>query len=204
MLKRFGDFFKGYESTSPVEYLVVGLGNPGKDYEMTRHNAGFLAVDHIAKTRGFDMKKLKFKALCGDCMLAGKRVLFIKPSTFMNKSGEAVTEAMRFYKIPPERLIVIYDDAALPPGKLRIRKAGSDGGQKGMQNIIYLLARNDFARIRIGIGEKPYPNMQLADWVLSRFSKEEMKTISPLLEHVNEAVELIVAGNIEKAMAQFN
>ena len=204
MLKRFGDFFKGYEATGPVEYLVVGLGNPGKEYETTRHNAGFLAVDHIAQTRGFDIKKLKFKALCGDCLVAGKRVLFIKPSTFMNKSGEAVTEAMRFYKIPPERLIVIYDDAALPAGKLRIRKSGSDGGQRGMQHIIYLLARDDFARIRVGIGEKPHPDMQLADWVLSRFSKGEMKELATLFEKVDSAVELIVAGNIEKAMAQCN
>ena len=151
----------------PVEYLVVGLGNPGKKYENTRHNAGFAALDVLAERHGVRMKQLKFKALCGDASLGGRRVLLLKPLTFMNLSGQSVTEAMRFYKIPPERVIILLDDISLAPGRLRIRRKGSDGGQNGMKNIIYLSGSDQFPRIKLGVGKKPHPDYNLADWVLS-------------------------------------
>ena len=204
MISRIKDFFGGYQASGPVEFIVAGLGNPGNKYESTRHNAGFLAVDLIREKEGFDLKRLKFKSLCGDAVIGGKRVLFIKPSTYMNKSGEAVRDAMQFYKIPPERTLIIFDDVSLEPGRMRIRQKGSDGGQKGMQNIIYLTGKDDFPRVRIGVGKKPHPDMKLSDWVLSRFSKDEMKLVEPVLENAAEAVRLIVAGDILEAMNRFN
>lgn len=209
IFEKFKHILRGGGSGSPavhgpVEYIVAGLGNPGRDYELTRHNAGFLAVDHCAEKCGAKIQKLKFKSLCGEAMLADRRVLLLKPSTFMNKSGEAVREAMQFYKIPPERLIVLSDDIALDVGKMRIRRSGSDGGQKGLRSIIYLTGRDDFPRIRIGIGKKPHPDMELADWVLSRFSPDEMKSIEPMLENAFSAIRLIVQGDIDQAMSKFN
>ena len=204
MISKLKDFFGGYQASGPVEFIVAGLGNPGSGYEYTRHNAGFLAVDLISRREHFDMKRLKFRSLCGDTMISGKRVLFMKPSTYMNKSGEAVRDAMQFYKIPPERTLIIFDDVSLEPGRMRIRQKGSDGGQKGMQNIIYLTGKDDFPRIRIGIGKKPHPDMKMSDWVLSRFSKDDMKLVEPILEDTAEAVNLIVAGDILEAMNRFN
>jgi PTH1 family peptidyl-tRNA hydrolase len=204
VIKKFKDFFTGYSASGPVEYIVAGLGNPGKQYEDTRHNAGFLAVDAMATELGFSMTKLKFTALCGDAMVAGKRVLFLKPSTYMNNSGEAVRDAMAFYKIPPENVIVISDDVALDVGALRIRRGGSDGGQKGLKSIIYLTGRDNFPRIRIGVGAKPHPEMELADWVLSKLSKKDRELIAGRFGDIQHAVELIVAGEIEKAMGLYN
>jgi PTH1 family peptidyl-tRNA hydrolase len=204
MFNKFKGFFSGYAASGKIEYLCVGLGNPGREYEHTRHNMGFMAVDYIAKALGFEISRLKFKSLCGDAMVAGKRVLFIKPSTYMNKSGEAVVDAMSFYKIPPENLIVISDDVALAAGKMRIRRGGSDGGQKGLNNIIYLTGRDDFPRVRLGIGQKPHPGMELADWVLSRFTPQELKALEPVFENTLAAVELIVNGKIDEAMNKFN
>lgn len=208
IFEKFKDLLRGDSpqggATGPVEFIVAGLGNPGAEYAPTRHNAGFLAIDHIARGCGVAVKKLKFKSLCGDAVLAGKRVLLLKPSTYMNKSGEAVRDAMAFYKIPPERLIVLSDDIALDVGKLRVRRQGSDGGQKGLKNIIYLTGKDHFPRVRIGVGKKPHPDMDLADWVLSRFSPEEMKLIEQRLPDCKAAVELIIQGNINEAMARFN
>lgn len=204
MFRKAKDFFTGYSATGAVEYIVVGLGNPGKQYEETRHNAGFLAVDHMADKLNMPMKKLKFKALCGDAMVGGKRVLFLKPSTYMNNSGESVRDAMAFYKVPIEKVIVICDDVALDVGVLRIRRKGSDGGQKGLKSIIYLTGRDDFPRIRVGVGKKPHPDMELADWVLSRFSKKDLEQISALFPNILEAVELIVGGDVDRAMSRFN
>ena len=194
----------GNRAFGPVEYLVVGLGNPGRQYDGTRHNAGFMAVDYIAGKLGFPVDRLKFKALTGDCMIAGRRVLFLKPSTYMNNSGEAVQEALAFHKIPMEHLIVISDDIALNVGAMRIRRKGSDGGQKGLRSIIYLTGRDDFPRIRIGIGAKPHPDMALPDWVLSRFTPADSEKLTPIWEHTLKAVETIVAGDIAGAMNLFN
>ena len=139
--------------------MIVGLGNPGKQYENTRHNAGFLAVDTIAQKHHTDIKRIKFKGLVGECSLGGKKALLLKPSTFMNLSGQSVREAMQFYKLPPEKVLVIFDDINLEPGKLRIRRRkGSDGGHNGMKNIIYLAGSDQFPRIKLGVGKKPHPD----------------------------------------------
>jgi len=167
-----------------IKYLVVGLGNPGDKYFHTRHNAGFLALDYISQKYDFKINSIKFKSLC-----ASKHdALFMKPQTYMNNSGEAVAEAARFYKIPPENILVISDDASLPAGKLRIRKSGSDGGQKGLRSIIYNLSTEDFPRIKIGVGEKPHPDFEMADWVLSKISKEDQKIIFEAFEKAYDCV----------------
>lgn len=190
--------------TGAVEYIIAGLGNPGAQYENTRHNAGFMTVDTLAAKYNFSIKKLKFKSLVGDAVISGKRCLVMKPSTFMNKSGEAVVEASAFYKIPPERIIVCYDDISLPPSKLRIRRKGSDGGHNGIKSIIYLTGSEDFPRVKIGVGAKPSKDCDLADWVLSNFTSEEIPLIREAAEKGCEAIKLIVGGNIDKAMNQFN
>ena len=192
------------KASGPVEYLIVGLGNPDKKYENTRHNCGWLALDYIADKRGCKVNKIKYKSFVGECTIAGKRVMLMKPTTYMNNSGQAVTEAMRFYKLPPENVIVIFDDVSLDVGKMRIRQKGSDGGQKGMRSIIYLSGQDTFPRIKIGIGAKPDPRWELADWVLSRFSKEEMQTLETMFDNANEAVELMVNGRIDRAMNMYN
>ena len=192
------------KASGPVEYLIVGLGNPDKKYENTRHNCGWLALDYIADKRGCRVNKIKYKSFVGECTISGKRVMLMKPTTYMNNSGQAVTEAMRFYKLPPENVIVIFDDVSLDVGKMRIRQKGSDGGQKGMRSIIYLSGQDTFPRIKIGIGAKPNPQWELADWVLSRFSKEEMQTLETMFDNANEAVELMVNGRIDRAMNLYN
>lgn len=190
--------------TGSIEYIVAGLGNPGREYENTRHNAGFIAIDALAEKHGCNINKLKFKSLTGDCIISGRKVLLMKPQTFMNNSGEAVTQAMSFYKIPPEKTIIIFDDISLEPGKMRIRRKGSDGGQKGMRSIIYLNGSDMFPRIKIGVGAKPNPGWQLADWVLSRFTDNEKKLISQTADNVCRAVETILDGDIDKAMNLYN
>lgn len=187
-----------------VEYIVAGLGNPGRQYENTRHNAGFIALDKLADKYNCNVSKMKYKALIGDCTIAGKRTLLMKPQTFMNLSGEAVVQAMSFYKIPPEYVIVLFDDISLDVGRMRIRRKGSDGGQKGMRSIIELSGSSLFPRVKIGIGEKPNPNWQLADWVLSRFTAAEREVLDKVTDNACGAVEYIIAGNIDKAMADFN
>lgn len=187
-----------------VEYIVVGLGNPGKEYEHTRHNAGFIAVDKIGEKYNCNITKLKYKAMIGDCTISDKRVLLMKPQTFMNLSGEAVVQAMNFYKIPPENIIVLFDDISLDVGRIRVRRKGSDGGQRGMRSIIGLSGSENFPRIKIGIGDKPNPHWQLADWVLSRFTKDELDTLDNVTDKACGAVEYIISGNIDKAMAEYN
>ena len=188
----------------PVQYLVVGLGNPGSKYENTRHNAGFLTMDYIAEKYGARIDRLKFKGLCGDAVIGGVRTLLLKPSTFMNLSGQSVTEAMSFYKIPAEKVIVIYDDISLPPGRLRIRRKGSDGGHNGMKNIIYLSGSDAFPRVKIGVGQKPHPDYDLAKWVLSRFTAGEQKLLREEMDRIADAAELVLAGRIDEAMNRYN
>lgn len=197
-------FAKRREPAGPVEYLVVGLGNPGAKYDGTRHNAGFMALDSIAEKAGVKVDRLKFKGLCAPAELGGKRVLLLKPGTYMNLSGQSVVEAMRFYKLPPERVIVLYDDISFPPGKLRIRLRGSDGGQNGMKNIIYLAGSDAFPRVKLGTGDRPDPRWDLADWVLSRFTEPERKLFFEAVEHAGEAVALLVQGKAAEAMNRFN
>ena len=194
----------GKSKSGPVEYLIVGLGNPDRKYENTRHNCGWLAIDHIAEKLGCKVTKIKFKSFTGECTIGGKKALLIKPTTYMNNSGQAVVEAMNFYKIPPERVIVIFDDVSLDVGKMRIRQKGSDGGQKGMRSIIYLSGSDAFPRIKIGIGAKPNPDWDLVDWVLSKFTDKERKTLEEMFDNAYEAVGLIVEGKIDRAMNKFN
>lgn len=189
---------------SSVEYLVVGLGNPDKKYEHTRHNTGWLAVDCIAEKFGCKVNKIKFKSFVGECSISGAKVMLMKPTTYMNNSGQAVVEAMNFYKIPPENVIVIFDDISLDVGKMRIRSKGSDGGQKGMRSIIYLTGSDAFPRIKIGIGAKPNPGWDLADWVLSRFTSDEYKLMKNMFDNAAKAVELIIEGKTDRAMNLFN
>ena len=187
-----------------VEYLVVGLGNPDRKYENTRHNCGWLAVDYLAGKLGVRVNRIKYKSFVGEAEIGGKKGLLMKPTTYMNNSGQAVVEAMNFYKIPPENVIVIFDDISLDVGKMRIRAKGSDGGQKGMRSIIYLSGSDTFPRIKIGIGAKPNPNWDLADWVLSKFSSDERKQLDKMFENANDAVELIIGGKIDRAMNMYN
>ena len=196
-------FQKNTPSPGPVDFMIVGLGNPGKQYENTRHNAGFLAVDTIAQKHHTDIKQIKFKGLVGECSLGEKKALLLKPSTFMNLSGQSVREAMQFYKLPPEKVLVIFDDINLEPGKLRIRRKGSDGGHNGIKNIIYLSGKDTFPRIKIGVGKKPNPGWDLADWVLSRFTPDEQKALGEACDRAAQAAELIVQGKIDEAMNRF-
>lgn len=197
-------FFKKEYATGGIEYIIAGLGNPGKQYENTRHNAGFIAMDYIADKLGVKINKIKFKSTVGEANIAGRRCLLMKPSTFMNLSGQAVTEAMNFYKIPPQRTVIMSDDISLDVGTIRIRRKGSDGGQKGLQNIIYLSGSDEFPRVKIGIGKKPHPEYDLKDWVLSRFTDKDKKLISERLPDILGAVELIVSEDIDKAMNLYN
>ncbi len=203
------DIFKKIENDNSapkgkIEYIIVGLGNFGMEYDKTRHNAGFMAVDRLVKKNGFDMSKVKFKSKTGKTIINGKQCLVLKPTTYMNNSGEAVAEAMNFYKIPIENVIVIYDDISLEPGKLRIRRKGSDGGHNGIKSIIALTGSDEFPRIKIGVGKKPNPKYNLADWVLSKFSEEDKKALEPALENAVDSLKYIVDGNIDKAMNLYN
>lgn len=203
------DLFKKIEkktdtSPKPVSFIVAGLGNPGDKYSKTRHNAGFMALDVICEKYNFNINKLKFKSLCGEAEISGKRVLFIKPQTFMNNSGEALREAASFYKIPPENIIVIFDDISLDPGKIRIRKKGSDGGHNGIKSIIYHLNSDKFPRIKIGVGAKPHPEYDLADWVLGEIPSDLRETFVNSLKSASDALELMLGDNTEAAMAKFN
>ena len=195
---------KKSDSTSKIEYIIVGLGNPGVSYENTRHNAGFIAEGRLEEKLGFKADRHKFKALVGEVTLAGKRCLVMKPETFMNLSGEAVSAAADFYKIPPENIIVMFDDISLEPGKLRIRRKGSAGGHNGIKSIIECLDSEDFPRIKLGVGSKPHKDYNLADWVLSRFSDDELKLMQSAADNACKALEYIVSGQTDKAMNEFN
>ena len=190
--------------SSGVEWLVVGLGNPGEKYENTRHNVGFLTIDQIAEGEKIPVQRLKYRALTNTARLGGARVLLMKPVTYMNLSGEAVGEAARFYKIPPDHVLVISDDVSLPLGKLRVRKGGSAGGHNGLKSIIQHLGTDQFPRVKIGVGEKPHPDYDMADWVLSRFAGEDLKTITAAVERAAKAVACVIQEGPDKAMNRFN
>ena len=189
---------------APIDFMVVGLGNPGDKYRYTRHNTGFLALSYMAQKLNFDISKARFNALCGEAMLGTHRTLFLLPQTVMNNSGEAVRPAMDFYKIPVERVLVVYDDISLPCGKLRIRPSGSAGGHNGIKSIIEHTGSENFPRIKIGVGEKPHPEMDLADWVLSGFSQEERAVLFEKFDKAYQAATLIADGKINEAMNRCN
>lgn len=205
------DIFKKLEAeraaaggSSPISHLLVGLGNPGKQYTYTRHNAGFLCMDALCEKYGFSVDRAKFDALVGEATIAGARVLCMKPQTFMNASGQAVEAAAHFYKIPPEHIIVVCDDINLPVGGMRVRGKGSDGGQKGIRSIIGMLGNDNFPRIRIGVGCKPHPDYDLADWVLSTFPPTELDKIRSLFPVAAEGIECLIKGDLDRAMQVCN
>lgn len=201
------DLFKKIEqkpSAAPVSFIIVGLGNVGKQYELTRHNAGFIAIDRIAEKYGARIDRVKFHAMVGEANIGGARVLLMKPTTLMNNSGVAVGEAAAFYKIPPERVLVLHDEVSFDAGMIRIRRKGSAGGHNGLKSIIARLPGEDFPRIKLGIGKKPNPEYDLADWVLGRMSEGELSALRARLDEVASAAELIVKGDIDGAMARYS
>ena len=185
-------------------WLIVGLGNPGEKYENTRHNVGFQVIDELAERQGKPVQRLKFKALTGLLTIGGEKALVLKPVTYMNLSGEAVRPAADFYKLPPERILVISDDVALAAGRLRIRAKGSAGGHNGLKSIIQHLGTDQFPRIRVGVGEKPHPDYDLADWVLGRPQGEDKKAIDAAVKRAADAVECILTQGLERGMGKFN
>ncbi len=182
-------------------YLIVGLGNPGKDYERTRHNVGFVAIDYLSSVYNIKMAKLKFKGVYGEGKIGGEKCILLKPQTYMNLSGESVREAADFYKIPAENIIIVYDDVALEPGRVRIRPSGSAGGHNGMKSIIYLLNTDQFPRIRFGVGA---PKSDLSNHVLGHFSEEDGKSVTVAIKKLDEIIETIIKSDISEAMSKFN
>ena len=196
--------FFASKKAGPVEWLVVGLGNPGSKYEWTRHNMGFLVVDELAERLSIPVQRLKFKALTNTAVLGGKSVLLMKPTTYMNLSGEAVGQAARFYKIPPERVLVISDDVSLPQGKLRVRRSGSAGGHNGLKNIIAHLGTDQFPRIKVGVGQKPSPDSDMVNWVLGTFTGQDRKVMEEAISRAADAVTVLLQHGIDQAMASYN
>ena len=195
-------FFRN--NTGGAEWLLVGLGNPGTQYENTRHNVGFLVADELAERQNAPIQRLKFKALTNLLTISGEKVLVMKPVTYMNLSGEAVRQAVDFYKIPPERVLVVSDDTALAVGRLRIRKGGSAGGHNGLKNIIQHLGTDQFPRVRVGVGEKPHPDYDMADWVLGKCQGEDKKAIDGAVKRAADAVECLLKEGPDRAMNRFN
>lgn len=195
---------KSPERSAPPSVIVAGLGNPGGEYQNTRHNAGFLAIDAIAARAGVGIDRARFHALVGEATIGGVRTLLMKPETFMNSSGDAISEAAAFYKIPPERVIVLCDDISFAPGRIRIRRRGSAGGHNGLKSIIARLGSEEFARVKIGVGEKPSAEYPLVDWVLGHFPKADRAAIDARLPDIADAVTMMVAGDCEKAMNQYS
>ena len=187
-----------------VEWLIVGLGNPGSNYERTRHNAGFRVVELLADKLRVKADRVRFRAKTARTEIEGHSALLLLPQTFMNASGLSVAEAASFYKIPRERVLVISDDIDLPVGKIRVRREGSAGGHNGLKSIASSLGGQDFPRVKLGVGAKPHPEMDLADWVLGRFSAQEEKVFAGALENAADAVCAIVRDGTDKAMAKFN
>ncbi len=184
--------------------IIVGLGNPGKKYDDTRHNIGFAFIEAFAHKHGVKINKSECSALCGMARICGEQVVLAKPQTFMNLSGEAVKSLSAKYKAEPEDIIVLFDDVSLDVGKLRIRQRGSAGGHNGIKSIIYRLGSEDFPRLKIGVGEKPFPQMDLADHVLGKFSSEDQKALINIIPHMCDALELMITGDFALAMNRYN
>ena len=187
-----------------VDAIIVGLGNPGKKYEGTRHNAGFAVVEALAAEYGVKVDRVKFKSLCSQAVIGDKKVLLLMPQTFMNNSGEAVREAAAFYKLPPEKVLVVCDDISLPVGTIRLRRKGSDGGQRGLRSIITLCGSENFPRIKVGVGQKPHPDYDLAAWVLSKFTKDESVSLLAAVKNAVGAAAMIVDDRMDEAMKRFS
>ncbi len=201
------DLFKKIESektpVKPITHILAGLGNPGKEYERTRHNAGFMAVDLYCQKNSISVTRAKFNSLTAEADIGGKRVLVMKPQLYMNRSGEAIRDAANFYKIPPENIVVISDDVQLDVGKLRVRRKGSDGGQKGLRDIIYQLSSDNFPRLRIGVGKLPAGG-NMVNWVLGRIPSELENDFNSALNDAVDAIPLLIQGKIDDAMCKYN
>lgn len=191
-------------ASSGFDMMIVGLGNPGLQYEETRHNIGFMAMDALCKKYECECKKMKFSAYVGDAVIGNKRVLLLKPLTYMNNSGSAVGEAARFYKIAPENILVMFDDISLEPGTVRIRRKGSAGGHNGIKDIIEVLGSDNFPRIKLGVGAKPHPDYDLKDWVLGKFKAEDKEKVEASLETAVKAVNELLSRGIDSAMNKFS
>ena len=192
------------KKSSSLDWIVVFLGNPGDKYENTRHNVGFMTADALGEKLNKPIQRLKFKALTNVVEYGGCRVLLMKPTTYLNLSGEAVREACQFYKLPPERVLVVCDDVSLPVGKLRLRRNGSAGGHNGLRSIIGQLHSDQFPRLKIGVGQKLHPDYDLADWVLGKFPREDRKTVDAAVERALDAIECVFSKGIDRAMSQYN
>ena len=201
------DLFKQIEKkpdTAPVSFIIAGLGNIGKQYERTRHNAGFLAIDYIADKLGVKIDRVTFHSTVAEASVGGVRVLLMKPTTLMNNSGVAIGEAASFYKIPPERVLVLHDEISFDPGIIRIRRKGSAGGHNGLKSIIAHLASDEFPRVKIGVGKKPSPEYDLVDWVLGRFSEADITAMSARFADIYAASLDIIGGQIDSAMNKYS
>ena len=201
------DLFKKIEKkedTSPITHIIVGLGNVGPEYVKTRHNIGFMAIDHIAEKLGARIDRVKFNAYTAEVNIGGKRTLLMKPTTLMNRSGIAVGEAASFYKIAPENIIILCDEISFEPGLFRIRRKGSAGGHNGLKSIIERLGSQDFPRIKIGVGQKPSPDYDLAAWVLGKFTEDGLKLSYSRFDDVYSSCELIISGKCEEAMNKYS
>lgn len=185
-------------------WLIVGLGNPGREYEKSRHNCGFRAIDLLADRLGCKIDRMKFQGLYTQTTYRGKKLLLLKPQTFMNLSGNAVLQLSAYFNVPPARIIVLFDDISLPPGRLRVRADGSAGGHNGIKSIIAQLGSQSFPRVKIGVGAKPHPDFDLADWVLSAFTPSEEKALAPALEWAGEAALAIVEHGVQEAANRYN
>ena len=192
------------KKSSSLDWIVVFLGNPGDKYENTRHNVGFMTADALGEKLNKPIQRLKFKALTNVVEYGGCRVLLMKPTTSMNLSGEAVREACMFYKLPPERVLVVSDDVSLPVGKIRLRRNGTAGGHNGLRSIIGQLHSDQFPRLKIGVGAKPHPDYDMADWVLGHFSKEDRKAVDAAIDRALDAMECLFTQGIDKAMSRYN
>ena len=191
-------------SKGGAEWIVAFLGNPGLNYNGTRHNAGFMAADAMEKKLGVSINKMRFKALTQTVDISGKKVLLMKPQTYMNLSGDAIVQAANFYKVPPERVIVVSDETALPIGRLRIRRGGSAGGHNGLKSVIARLGTDQFPRIRLGVGDKPHPDYDMADWVLSAFKGQDAADMELVAKKAADAVECYITEGADRAMNKFN
>ncbi len=202
------DLFKKIEKsdrdTKPISFIIAGLGNPGGEYEKTRHNAGFIAIDYIAEHCGIKINRVKFHALVAEANIGGAKVLLMKPTTFMNNSGAAVAEAAAFYKIAPENILVLHDEISFDAGVIRIRRKGSAGGHNGLKSIIATLASDSFSRVKIGVGKKPHPEYDLVDWVLGKIPADDIEKIEKRLPDIFSSAELIVNGKIDDAMCKYS
>ncbi len=197
-------FKKKIFKSGSVDFLIVGLGNPESKYDGTRHNIGFRALDSLAEDLGVTFSRMKFKSILAECDIGDSRCLLCKPQTYMNNSGEAVTEIMRFYKLEPQQVIVVFDDVSLDVGRLRIRRDGSHGGHNGIKSIIQLSGSDAFPRVKIGVGKKPHPDYDLAAWVLGKFDKKDADTLKKATDDAASAVKAMVKSGVDSAMAKYN